>query len=260
MENKNKVYSISDEEFRKIIKESNSFREANFKLGYKGVGTYTYDQMKKRCKELNISTDHFGFKSSGNSNGGSIKYTDEEIFIKNSPIANNSSLKKRIINNKLIVYKCSNCGNLGEWQGKELSLHLHHINGDHHDNRLENLTFLCPNCHSQTENFVSKNKNKNNDSNKNDKTIKYYCSDCGIELKQKNKTGLCNKCAHKLQYRCEHPDRNTLKELIRNSNFTQIGKSYGVTDNTVRKWCDSYGLPRRTRDIKSYSDEEWDKI
>lgn len=43
MENKNKVYSISDEEFRKIIKESNSFREANFKLGYKGVGTYTYD-------------------------------------------------------------------------------------------------------------------------------------------------------------------------------------------------------------------------
>ena len=104
--------------------------------------------MKKRCKELDISTDHFGFKSSGNPNGGGIKYSDEEVFIKNSPIANNNSLKRRIINNKLITYKCSNCGNLGEWQGKELSLHLHHINGDHNDNRLENLTFLCPNCHS----------------------------------------------------------------------------------------------------------------
>ena len=43
MENKNKVYSIPDEEFRKLIGESNSFREVNFKLGYKGVGTYTYD-------------------------------------------------------------------------------------------------------------------------------------------------------------------------------------------------------------------------
>jgi 5-methylcytosine-specific restriction endonuclease McrA len=30
---------------------------------------------------------------------------------------------------------------------------LHHINGDGRDNRLENLALLCPNCHSQTENW-----------------------------------------------------------------------------------------------------------
>ena len=40
----------------------------------------------------------------------------------------------------------------------QLSLCLHHINGDRHDNRLENLELLCPNCHSQTPNFGSKNK------------------------------------------------------------------------------------------------------
>jgi 5-methylcytosine-specific restriction endonuclease McrA len=38
---------------------------------------------------------------------------------------------------------------------------LHHINGDGRDNRLENLQFLCPNCHSQTENFAGRNVRRN---------------------------------------------------------------------------------------------------
>ena len=33
---------------------------------------------------------------------------------------------------------------------------LHHVNGDGSDNRLENLQMLCPNCHSQTENFAGR--------------------------------------------------------------------------------------------------------
>lgn len=48
------------------------------------------------------------------------------------------------------------CENIGVWNGKKLSLQLDHINGDHSDNRLENLRFLCPNCHTQTETYCSK--------------------------------------------------------------------------------------------------------
>ena len=48
------------------------------------------------------------------------------------------------------------CG-LSEWINGKLVLELDHINGDHTDNRIENLRFLCPNCHSQTETFRSKN-------------------------------------------------------------------------------------------------------
>jgi 5-methylcytosine-specific restriction endonuclease McrA len=31
------------------------------------------------------------------------------------------------------------------------------MNGNSLDNRIENLRFLCPNCHSQTETYTGKN-------------------------------------------------------------------------------------------------------
>lgn len=35
---------------------------------------------------------------------------------------------------------------------------------------------------------------------------------------------------------------------------------YGVTDNAIRKWCKGYNLPSKSKDIKSYSDSDWEKI
>jgi len=57
-----------------------------------------------------------------------------------------------------LEYKCAKCGNAGEYMGKKLILELHHKNGNHNDNCIENLEFVCPNCHSQTETFSGKNK------------------------------------------------------------------------------------------------------
>lgn len=69
---------------------------------------------------------------------------------------NGNHLKKRLLAEGLAEARCRACG-LDEWRGKALSLSLHHINGDHLDNRVENLELLCPNCHSQTDNFAGKN-------------------------------------------------------------------------------------------------------
>lgn len=72
-------------------------------------------------------------------------------------IQSNDSIKKTIIRDKLIPYVCEQCGNTGEHLGKPLTLHLDHINGQNKDHRLENLRFLCPNCHSQTHTYCGRN-------------------------------------------------------------------------------------------------------
>jgi len=66
-------------------------------------------------------------------------------------------LKLRLVAAGLLFEHCYECA-LTEWRGKPRSLALHHINGDAHDNRPENLQLLCPNCHSQTENFAGRHK------------------------------------------------------------------------------------------------------
>lgn len=91
-------------------------------------------------------------------------------------------------------------------------------------------------------------------------TTKYYCIDCGKEITRDSKTGRCVECAQKARRVSVRPNRQELKNLIRTTPFVQIGKQFNVSDNTIRKWCDKEKLPRHTNEIKSYSDEEWEKI
>jgi hypothetical protein len=65
-------------------------------------------------------------------------------------------LKQRLVAAGLKKNRCERCG-LTEWQGLPINMQLHHRNGDGQDNRLENLEFLCANCHSQTENWGGRN-------------------------------------------------------------------------------------------------------
>lgn len=81
---------------------------------------------------------------------------DSDVFCKNSNVSR-GIVRTRAIQKSLIEYVCSSCGIIQEWNGKLLTLELHHINGDSHDNRPENLTWLCPNCHSQSETHKGKN-------------------------------------------------------------------------------------------------------
>ena len=56
------------------------------------------------------------------------------------------------------------------------------------------------------------------------------------------------------------PDRDKLKILIREYPFTKIGNMFGVTEKSVKKWCDNYSLPRTKREINKISDNDWEKI
>jgi 5-methylcytosine-specific restriction endonuclease McrA len=83
--------------------------------------------------------------------------SDNEIFVENS-VYSNEMVKQRIVNNQLLDYQCSKCG-IDVWCNETIVLELDHINGNNRDNRLENLRYLCPNCHSQTDTYRGRNKN-----------------------------------------------------------------------------------------------------
>ena len=84
------------------------------------------------------------------------------------------------------------------------------------------------------------------------------CRNCGTEVSKG--AFYCSKCWAILNRKVERPSREDLKKLIRNLSFVEIGKQYGVSDNSIRKWCDDYELPRKKTDIKKYSNEEWEKV
>jgi hypothetical protein len=82
----------------------------------------------------------------------------EEILIENSSYrGSTSALKRRLINEGLFEKKCYGCGGT-EWLGKPIPIELEHKNGDRLDNRIENLTVLCPNCHAFTPTYRRRKK------------------------------------------------------------------------------------------------------
>ena len=95
--------------------------------------------------------DHFGF--------GRKTFYDHAMPLGQLLVAGTyrgrENMKVRLLAAGLKDGSCERCG-IAEWRGRPLSMALHHVNGDGRDNRLENLELLCPNCHSQTENFAGR--------------------------------------------------------------------------------------------------------
>ena len=80
---------------------------------------------------------------------------DEDVFVQDSTYARHR-LKARLLKSGLVPYRCG-CGITDMWNGSPIVLELDHINGVNNDNRIENLRFLCPNCHSQQPTNSAKN-------------------------------------------------------------------------------------------------------
>ena len=153
---KSKVYNLSDDEFRDLIARNHSWCACVREIGLSPNGSNSKIQLRKRIEKLGLDISHFD--QTQDARKASTKYTLEEIMVENSTYQNITKLKERIIREGILPYECAICGNKGEWNGIKLVLQLDHINGKHYDHRKENLRFLCPNCHSQTDTYSGKNK------------------------------------------------------------------------------------------------------
>ena len=282
---------ISKELLENIIIDCFSIADVCRKLKLKPQGS-NYRTIKKYIKDFNLDISHFLGQKSNICNRNN-KHNEKEVdsyLVKDSYVSL-KNLKLKLISDGIKKYKCEICG-CNKWNDKQISLQLHHINGDNTDNRLENLMLLCPNCHSQTDNFCgSKNKCKTtkiyckncgkeitnskigfcdecyelliNDAldkklvNKTSNIRKVIdsCKECGSEIYFKNKYGLCKKCYDEIINRKikNRPNKEELISLIKKNGFRKVGKMYNVSDNTIRKWCIAYDLPIKKNEIINFT-------
>ena len=136
------------EQLKKAVESSTSYRQVISKLGLIEAGG-NYEQVKKYIKELNLSIEHFKGMAwdKGLTFGQRPFILMEDILVEDSSYQS-YKLKKRLFLDKIKEERCEICGWCERAIDGRIPVELDHINGNRHDNRIENLRILCPNCHS----------------------------------------------------------------------------------------------------------------
>jgi Zn finger protein HypA/HybF involved in hydrogenase expression len=187
---------------------------------------------------------------------------------------------KRALDEMKIEYKCQKC-KINSYDSMPITLEVDHINGNWQDNRLENLRYLCPNCHSQMSTCHRKNM-KITDEQILEACKKYsYIRDVAKSLNTthhiydrvrkiaqrhdiklisyleyekisrpkppkppKNPTWRTDPKPH--SRKVVRPSKEELEKLIETTPMQKLGKNFGVSGNAVKKWCKSYGIKTKS--------------
>ena len=140
---------IQKEKFISICKESKTMASASRELNMPYT-TFIHYAKKYKCYYPNQGGRGTHKKSPSN------KIELNNILTGSHPSYQTNKLRLRLIKEGVKEQKCEVCG-ISEWNGKEISLELHHMDGDNSNHKIENLKIVCPNCHSQTHTYRGKN-------------------------------------------------------------------------------------------------------
>lgn len=223
----------SKEKIQEIVKTSESISEVLVKIGYAKSGA-AFKQFLKFSKDNDIDVSNLLLPKKKVTQVRVAK-SIEEVAVENSTF-DRASLKAKILKLGLKKYECEECGHPPLWRGKEIHLILDHINGVNNDHRLENLRFLCPMCNATLDTHGGKNNR-----------IYKSCEECGGKYYGVNDKFCSMKCSSKYIAKLNKKDRKAnrpkfadLMLQIEESSFAAVGRKYGVTDNTIRKWVKYY--------------------
>lgn len=156
MEKKYRRGKYTVDQLKEACKTSLSRREVMRKLGIIEAGG-NYSTIKRRIAELQIDISHWtgpGWNVGTRYRNPSPAKPITDFLIKNKHCSSHH-LKLRLIKEEYFEHKCYKC-NLEKWFGQPIPIELEHIDGDHDNNEITNLTLLCPNCHAQTPTYRNK--------------------------------------------------------------------------------------------------------
>lgn len=235
--------------FKEILETHTKWSSILKEFGYIDY-RYIID-ITNKCNQLNISLDHIE-NDTVSYNKRIKKFDLKDICIENSWYTNCITLMKRLHKELGWKKQCSIC-ELNEWNNKPIPLEIDHINGNHFDHRLENMRFICPNCHAQTNTYKGKNMNNRNErslinrpehlnsikgkSIKGNKSVN-SCKDCGINTQKHSER--CVPCYNKTKFKIEWPPYEQLKKEVDESSYRQVSVKYGVSGNAIKKRLKAY--------------------
>ncbi len=154
-----RVYDWNKERVEQAVKESNCWFDCLMRLGVPKVGG-NYRTLKNKVREYQLDVSHFSYKYAKTHNGKHMcgrlcNRTNDQIFAEGSRIKMDNLKKvyiERILSGEA---KCEKCG-ITQWQDAPIVFQIHHIDGNHQNHSIDNIILLCPNCHSQTENYSNR--------------------------------------------------------------------------------------------------------
>ena len=238
---------FSKEILEKAIKESKSKADVLRKIGLPPKGG-NYKILTRWINTFQIDCSHF--IGQGWSKGMNTPLIKLEDILKKDVNYKSDTLKKRLWNDNLKYKKCEICG-IEDWNNKEIVFELHHINGDHYDNRLENLQILCPNCHSQTKTHRGRNTKRNSVHKLLGKTLENkICPVCQKEFKPlKSSTIYCSRECYNnsLKQNKSQSAQFFSKETLKQScdeccTITEIAEKFNTSRPTIKKYLEQYDL------------------
>ncbi|MFJ7048891.1 HNH endonuclease signature motif containing protein [Streptomyces sp. NPDC101112] len=145
------------------VSASTSTCEVLRRLGLQVVGGH-HAHIGRRIKAYGIDTSHFvTVVRTERMRDNRRRRTPQEILVQDTSAHATRTPSTRLRRAMLEVgidERCSLCGIAAIWLGEPLPLEVDHINGDWRDNRIENLRFLCPNCHSTTDTYRGRSKGR----------------------------------------------------------------------------------------------------
>jgi hypothetical protein len=146
---------------QEVVRECYSVAQVLRKLGLAQAGGM-HSHLSRRIKAFGIDTSHFLGQAANQGpwhKGSRIIPWQETLVLRLSGQRQKAYRLRRALLEMGREYHCEGkrCSIGNEWLGRRLVLHVNHKNGNWLDDRPDNLEFLCPNCHSQTDNYCRGN-------------------------------------------------------------------------------------------------------